>query len=104
MCNKTIAFDLDDVLCFRESEEGDIEKYNHCKPIPQMIKILNNCYEDGYKVIIYTSRGMSVFKGNISDIYTNLYELTLNQLNIIQKLYLNKTYLNIKRRNKITHL
>ena len=46
-----------------------------------MIKILNNCYEDGYKVIIYTSRGMSVFKGNISDIYTNLYELTLNQLN-----------------------
>ena len=46
-----------------------------------MIKIANECYDDGNTVIIYTARGMSGFKGNVSDIYSNLYQLTLDQLN-----------------------
>ena len=32
MRDKIIAFDLDDVLCSRTSNEGDIEKYNSCLP------------------------------------------------------------------------
>ena len=80
MRNKIIAFDLDDVLCSRTSEEGSIDKYKFCEPNKEMIKILNECYEKGHKIIIYTARGMTCFKGNVHDIYTNLYEITKEQL------------------------
>jgi hypothetical protein len=80
--DKIIAFDLDDVLCYRTSETGKVDKYHSCKPIEPMIKISNQCYDEGNTVIIYTARGMTSFKGNVSDIYTNLYELTLNQLDV----------------------
>ena len=80
MCNKIIAFDLDDVLCSRTSEIGDVEKYLSCEPNYHLINILNKCHSSGFKVIIYTSRGMTVFQGNVNNIYTNLYQLTLNQL------------------------
>ncbi len=63
--SKLIAFDLDDVLCFRTSEKGKVEKYHTCKPIPEMIKRANECYDRGDKVIIYTARGMNVFSGNL---------------------------------------
>ena len=80
MLNKIIAFDLDDVLCSRTSNEGDVDKYKSCEPNKEMIMILNKCYEKGHKIIIYTARGMTVFKGNVNDIYANLYEITKNQL------------------------
>ncbi|ABB50391.1 hypothetical protein PMT9312_1331 [Prochlorococcus marinus str. MIT 9312] len=80
MQNKVIAFDLDDVLCYRTSNEGDIEKYKSCKPIKSMINILNKCKSKGYKIIIYTSRGMTVFKGNRDLIYDNLFDITTRQL------------------------
>ncbi len=48
MRNKIIAFDLDDVLCSRTSEDGAIEKYKSCKPNQEMINILNRCYERGH--------------------------------------------------------
>jgi len=80
MRSKIIAFDLDDVLCSRSSEKGDIEKYSSCLPNKKMIKILNECYANGYKIVIYTARGMTVFKGNVNEIYSNLFELTSSQL------------------------
>lgn len=80
MRDKIIAFDMDDVLCYRTSEEGKINKYHSCKPINSMIKIVNECYDDGNTIIVYTARGMSGFKGNVNDIYSNLYQLTLDQL------------------------
>lgn len=80
--SKVIAFDLDDVLCFRTSDSGGrVEKYNTCLPIKEMIDITNQCYDRGDTVIVYTARGMTSFAGNIHDIYSNLYDLTKNQLN-----------------------
>jgi histidinol phosphatase-like enzyme len=80
---KTIAFDLDDVLCYRPEgyEHLGPEKYDHCKPYTGNIDLVNSLYEDGYKIVIYTARGMSQFKGNIVDIYTHLYNRTNQQLN-----------------------
>ena len=80
---KTIAFDLDDVLCYRPEgyEHLGPEKYDHCKPYSGNIDLVNSLYEDGYKIVIYTARGMSQFKGNIVDIYTHLYNRTNQQLN-----------------------
>jgi len=80
MFGKIIAFDLDDVLCYRSTKKIGIDKYHDCKPIPEMIQIVNQCYNRGAKIIIYTARGMTVFGGNVSNIYTNLYQLTIEQL------------------------
>lgn len=81
MTNKrVIAFDLDDVLCYRTSEQGKVEKYKTCKPIKEMIAICNQCYDEGYKIIIYTARGMTGFGGNVQAIHSSLYELTTKQL------------------------
>ena len=77
---KIIAIDLDDTLCFRDSEEGGVQKYLSCKPIPEMVEVVNQCYDWGYEIVIYTARGMSVFKGNKDNIIHSLYELTKGQL------------------------
>jgi len=77
---KIIAFDLDDVLCERPTESGGIEKYSHCTPKPEMIEIINKCYDAGHDVIVYTARGMKVFDGNVDIIHKKLYNLTKNQL------------------------
>jgi hydroxymethylpyrimidine pyrophosphatase-like HAD family hydrolase len=80
MQSKIIAFDLDDVLCYRTSEEGDVEKYFSCKPMTKMIDIVNKCYDKGHKIIIYTARGATSFNSNIPDIYSNLFMITSEQL------------------------
>tara|TARA_R100000008_G_C3586617_1_gene172942 strand:- start:455 stop:823 length:369 start_codon:yes stop_codon:yes gene_type:complete len=80
MHSKVIAFDLDDVICTRTSNEGAVEKYRSCQPVPEMIKIINECYDLGAEVVIYTARGMTSHGGNIANIYHGLYELTKQQL------------------------
>ena len=79
---KIIAFDLDDVLCERPSQVNHLglEKYDHCTPIKENIDIVNSLHEDGHKIIIFTARGMTIFSGNVHDIYTNLYDKTLHCL------------------------
>lgn len=81
--NKIIAFDLDDVICKRSNiyESIGFEKYNYCEPILHNIDIVNSLYYDGYIIKIYTARGMSYFSGDVNKIYSNLYILTINQLN-----------------------
>lgn len=80
---KTIAFDLDDVICWRPTGYEDLGplKYDYCKPIKETIELVNSFYEDGHKIVIYTARGMSQYKGNVVDIYTHLYTRTTEQLN-----------------------
>ena len=80
MRNKIIAFDLDDVLCYRTSEKGKIKKYHSCEPNKDMIDIVNQCHDAGNKIIVYTARGMTSFGGRINDIYSNLYLITFEQL------------------------
>lgn len=77
---KIVAFDLDDTLCVRDSEEGGVKKYLTSRPIPEMVELCNQCYDEGYFIVIYTARGMYYFDGRQHDIYDELYELTKNQL------------------------
>jgi len=79
---KTIAFDLDDVICFRPNgyEHLGPEKYFYCEPYEETIELINSLYDDDYKIIIYTARGMSQFAGNIIEIYSKLYNQTNDQL------------------------
>jgi len=80
MKSKIIAFDMDDVLCYRTSEEGGVAKYKTCLPFQDMINVVNDCYEKGMYIKIYTARGMSTFSGDVSRVYSELYELTKKQL------------------------
>jgi len=75
-----VAFDLDDVICSRTSNDGRVEKYKTCYPHQDMVDIVNKCYDKGHTIIIYTARGMTGFGGNEDDIYDNLFHLTKNQL------------------------
>lgn len=82
---KTIAFDLDGVLCSRNEEKDSeyddpIERYRHCYPIRENIDIVNELYNRGHYIKIFTARGMTVFKGDIHKVYQNLYPLTLQCL------------------------
>jgi len=80
MHDKIIAFDLDDVICTRTHNDGAVEKYYSCQPITKMIEIVNECYDSGAQIIIYTARGMTSHGGNIANIYHGLYDLTKKQL------------------------
>lgn len=79
---KIIAFDLDDVLCFREKkyESAGVDKYKYCQPLMENIEIMNQCYDYGFFVKIYTARGMTQFKGDYQKIIDELYPLTETQL------------------------
>lgn len=79
---KIIAFDLDDVLCYREKKYDSLgaNKYNYCKPIHQNIELMNECYDNGFYIKIYTARGMTHFAGDYPNIISSLYDLTHNQL------------------------
>lgn len=77
-----IAFDLDDVLCVRDKDHEHLgpKKYERCRPIPEMIKIVNQCYDAGYYIKVYTARGMAQFKGNVAQTYDHIFTLTKTQL------------------------
>jgi len=79
---KTIAFDLDDVICYRPKgyEHLGPNKYDYCEPDQSVIDLVNFLYEDGNKIVIYTARGMSQYKGNVALIYSELYSKTIQQL------------------------
>jgi histidinol phosphatase-like enzyme len=80
---KTIAFDLDDVICYRSSKYEHLgpNKYDYCEPDQSVIDLVNSLHNDGHKIVIYTARGMSQFKGNVALIYSELYFKTIQQLN-----------------------
>ena len=75
-----VAFDLDDVICSRDNENEDIDKYNRCVPNKKFVNIVNSCYDNGNYVIIYTARGMNTRSGNVNNIYNELFLLTKLQL------------------------
>jgi len=79
---KIIAFDLDDTLCSRpkEKESLGIDKYNYCEPIQEMIDLSNSLYDKGYIIYIYTARGMHTLNGDVKEIYSKLYDITLSSL------------------------
>jgi hypothetical protein len=80
---KTIAFDLDDVICYRSSKYEHLgpNKYDYCEPDQSVIDLVNSLHNDGHKIVIYTARGMTQFKGNVALIYSELYSKTIQQLN-----------------------
>lgn len=63
------AFDLDGTLCHTDGND-----YNNSKPIYNRIKVVNELYDKGEKVIIYTARG------SVSGLTKELMSLTKDSL------------------------
>lgn len=77
-----IAFDLDDVLCFREDgiEHLGPDKYKFSKPNKSYIDLCNDLYDEGHYIKIYTARGMSQFDGDVEKIEEIIKPITLAHL------------------------
>ncbi len=56
---KTICFDIDNVICKTEGNN-----YKNSKPDKKAIKIINNLYEDGFYIKIFTARYMGRYSGD----------------------------------------
>lgn len=61
---RTIVFDFDGTLCTRVSPG----EYDRIEPRHDVIGIANAFYDSGYKVVIYTARGMETFCGDLQKI------------------------------------
>jgi len=55
----TVCFDIDGVLC--DQVEGN---YSDAQPRQAMINLLNRLYDEGYRIILHTSRFMGRAKSN----------------------------------------
>lgn len=51
----TYCFDFDETICMRNS--GD--DYSKAFPIPKVVDYINNLYDKGHKILIFTARGSS---------------------------------------------
>lgn len=73
---KTICFDIDNVICKTSTERV----YSKSIPIKKNIKVINDAYNRGFKIILYTARYMGRYKGNLKKITKYIKPLTLKQL------------------------
>jgi histidinol phosphatase-like enzyme len=63
---KTILVDVDGTIC-PQAKKG--EGYDHLQPYPEAIKTINKLYDEGFYIILYTSRFMGYNKGDVLKIY-----------------------------------
>jgi hypothetical protein len=74
---RTICFDLDGVLCNQTA--GD---YQNAVPDPHAIEVVNRLHEEGYRVIVHTSRFMGRANGDEEEARRIGYEFTRRQLEV----------------------
>ena len=79
---KTYCFDIDGVICFTKKNY-----YHNSKPNKKVIKKINQIYEGGNKVIIFTARFMSRSNENFLTNH-NLFSLRIYQKNDQHKHFL----------------
>ena len=51
------------------------------QPIQETIDLVNDLYDDGHKIVVYTAREMSQYKGDVNLIYSNFMERYHNLIN-----------------------
>ena len=72
---KIFCFDLDGVICQTKKNY-----YSKAKPIKKSIKLINDLYYKGYKIIIFTARFMGRSNQNQKKAKKKGYKMTYNQL------------------------
>ena len=77
MKKKTICFDLDNIICTTTKNY-----YKKSIPKKNVIRLINKLYNEGHTILIFTARGMTTYKGNVSLILKKYKKLTKNQLKL----------------------
>jgi capsule biosynthesis phosphatase len=72
---KIIIFDIDNTIALTSGI-----KYHLSKPIKSKIKKINQLYESGYIIKIFTARYMGKHSGNVKLIKKKYYKKTFNQI------------------------
>ena len=72
---KIICFDIDNVICHTKGKD-----YKNAKPNKIGIKKINNLFEKGYVIKLYTARFMGRNNDSISKAKKQGYKMTENQL------------------------
>ena len=80
---KIICFDIDNVIC----KTGNKKNYLKSKPIKKNIKLINEIFNRGYTVVLYTARYMGRCNGNLLEVKKKIKPLTLKQLKIWEVKY-----------------
>ena len=73
--DKTICFDLDGVICTNTWGE-----YSKAKPYEDAILKINDLYNKGVKIIIYTSRYMGRYNSDVEKVYNHGFDFTKKQI------------------------
>jgi capsule biosynthesis phosphatase len=72
---KRLVFDLDNTIC--STEKGD---YVNSIPNLELIKKMREYREDGYEIVIASSRNMRTYEGNVGKINANTLPIIINWL------------------------
>ena len=75
MGSRVLAFDIDGVICKTTGSD-----YQNSIPKMKAIKKINNLYENGNEIIIFTARFMGRTNNNYEKAHALGYDFTLNQL------------------------
>ena len=75
MSTKTYAFDIDGVIC--KTRNGD---YSNSTPNMKAIKKINDLYDEGHKIIIFTARFMGRTNNNVKQAHEIGFKFTTDQL------------------------
>ncbi len=71
------CFDLDDTICFPNSEFKDSErKYSQALPNLAVIETVRNLYSEKHEIIIFTARRMLTHQGDIEKIKSDVEKIT----------------------------
>ena len=73
---KIICFDIDNVIC----KTNNTKNYSKSVPIKKNIKVINEAYNNGFSIILYTARYMGRYNGNVSKVKKHIKPFTLKQL------------------------
>ena len=73
--NKTICFDIDNIIC-----KTIKSNYKKSKPIKKNIKFINQLYDQGHTIKFFTARYMGRNKENQKKTYQAGFKKTYNQL------------------------
>ncbi len=73
----SFVFDVDGTICPIKKKE---ERYEDLVPYPEIVQRIREYKEKGAKIILYTSRNMNTFKGDLSLIHENTEPVLRNWL------------------------
>ena len=71
---KIICFDIDNVIC----KTNTTKNYSKSVPIKKNIKVINEAYNNGFNIILYTARYMGRYNGNVLKVNTCWFPLIVS--------------------------